>query len=342
MIFPSNYRVLVTTINTTIGQIYAQMDPIETHKQWSSEVPMTSGSVWTTAWMGRMPKARPWFGSRVIHEPALQSYSVEPLPYELTYGNDRFVLDDAAGWDLFMRTLPDMATQWRRQPEYEIRDLLEAAGIFGTTSRQIGMDGLSAFNTAHPIDIYNPAVVPSNALFSSGTYCNDFTSGGQTIDGTLIGGGLSQTSLATMLAYMQLIPDESGETLGVIPTALMVPSTLETTAKYLIAAEFLASPVWGAFSQLTGQVGSADNMLRKEGLQVIVNKFLRATKTWYLLDNSHAYKPLLWITREAPRTTPRVNENDPLVWDSHRYAWGGWDRVTPAWNYSWLYARSGP
>lgn len=340
MIFPKNYEVLVTTIDTTIGQIYSQMDPAETHGQWSSNVAMTEGSVWTTAWMGRMPKARPWFGSRVIHEPALQSYSVSPIPYELTYANDRFVLDDAAGWGLFMRTLPDLATQWRRQPEYELRDLLEARGLFGTTERQIGYDGLPAFDTAHPIDIYNPAVVPGNPLFASGTYCNDFV-GGQTIDGTAIGGALSQTSLATLLAYMQLIPDESGETLGVIPNMLMVPSTLELTAKYLIGASLLASPVWGAFSQLTGQVGSADNMLQREGLQLVVNKFLQASKTFYLFDASHAYKPLLWVTREAPRTTPRVNENDPIVWDSHRYAWGGWDRVTPAWNYSWLFLRSG-
>lgn len=127
-----------------------------------------------------------------------------------------------------------------------------------------------------------------------------------------------------------------------MPTDMMVPATLQVEAMYILKATFLASPSWGAFSPLTGQVGAADNQLAKLGVNLIVNRFLRNTKRWYLMDCSHAYKPLLWIVREAPRTVPRINENDPLVFDAHRYAWGGWDRVAPAWNYSWLFARSGP
>jgi phage major head subunit gpT-like protein len=343
-ITPAQYAAFITTVNTAVGQIYSEMDVSETHKQWSNDEPM-SGSIWETAWSGLMPKARPWFGSRVVHEPALQTYSVSPIPYELTYGIDRFKMDDSAvnTQSPFWRMLPDMARQWRRQPEYELRDLLEASGIQGTTARQLGLDGLSAFNTAHPIDIYNPNFnLAGSGLFSSGVYCNDFTSGGQTIDSTLIGGALSQTSFATLLAYMQMIPGEDGETLGIQPDTMMVPATLEITANFLVGSAFLANPTWGAFSQLTGQVGTADNMLRKAGVRVLVNRFLRNTKRWYLMDTSHAKKPLLWITREAPRTVPRINENDPIVFDSHRFTWGGWDRVAPAWNFSWLMARSGP
>ena len=180
------------------------------------------------------------------------------------------------------------------------------------------------------------------ALFSAGTYCNDFTGGGVTINGTLIGGALGQTSFSSLLQYMQVIPDESGEALGVMPDAMMIPTTLQVEANFILTATFLASPVWGAFSPLTGQVGAADNQLRKVGVRPIVNRWLKNTKRWYLMDASHAMKPLIWLVREAPRTVPRINENDPIVFDSHRYTWGGRDRVAPAWNYSWLMARSGP
>lgn len=342
MITPAQYAAWITTVDTTIGQIYSQMDPAETHTQWSSTISM-QGSIWNAGWTGRMPKARPWFGSRVVHEPAAQTYQVEPIPYELTYGIDRFKFDDSAvnTTSIFWRELPDMAMQWRRQPEYELRDLLEASGIQGTNARQKGPDGLSAFNTAHPIDIYNPGQ-NFGALFSAGTYCNDFSGGGQTIDGTLIGGALSQTAFASLLQYGQMIPDESGEVLGVIYDAMIIPSTLQVEANFILKSTFLASPTWGAFSPLTGQVGAADNQLAKVGVRPIVNRFLRNTQNWYLADTSHSMKPLLWIVREAPRTVPRIQENDPIVFDSHRFTWGGWDRVAPAWNFGWLMSRSGP
>lgn len=345
MITAQNYAPYITNVNTILGQIYAEIDVSETSKQWSSDEPMTGGSIWETSWTGVMPKARPWFGSRVVHEPALQTYQVSPIPYELTYGIDQFIQDDASAnsQNVFWRMLPDQARQWRRKREYDFRDLLEGSGILGTAARQLGPDGLTAFNTAHPIDIYNPNFnLAGSGLFSSGTYCNDFTSGGQTIDGTLIGGGLSVTGLSTLAAYMQLVPGEDGEVLGVVPDMLMVPPTLEQTAQFLVGSMFLGSPVFGAFTQLSSLVGTSDNMMRKMGIRVVVNKFLRQTKVWYLGDTSHAKKPLIYITREAPRIVPRINPNDPNVFDAHRLLWGGWSRDTPAWNFGWLMSRSGP
>ena len=44
----------------------------------------------------------------------------------------------------------------------------------------------------------------------------------------------------------------------------------------------------------------------------------------------------------APRTVPRINENDPIMFDRHMMTWGGWDRVAPAWNYAWMLYRSAP
>lgn len=344
---PQQYAAFITTVDTTIGSLWLEMDPMSTYKRWADTHPMPAGSVFSQGWTGRMPKARPWFGSRVLHEPAPQTYQVTPVPYELTYGIDRFILDDSDpnAMSIFWRMLPDMALQWRRQPEYELRDLLESSGYYGQTaaaSRQNGMDQVSFFNTAHPIDFYNPGFNGGgNALFASGTFCNDFTGGGVTINGTLIGGPLGITQFTSLLEYSRSIPDESGETLGIMAGAVMVPFTLEVEARFILKATMMAPPTWGAFSPLTSQVGAADNQLAKMGVDLIVNPWLRNTKRWYLMDIGHSVKGIRWLVREAARTVPRINENDPIVFDSHRYTWGGWDRVAPFWGPAWLLFRSG-
>lgn len=334
---PANFGAFVTTVETMIGAVYEDT-VAKTTQRYVSDLPAGKSSQVTLGWTGMMPKARVWYGPRVAYEPAIQSYTVVPIPYELTYTIDRFTVDDDQ-YGVLYRTLPDMGRQWGRQREYETRDLLENAGVF-SGARQNGFDGLTHWNTAHPIDIYNPNINPGG-LFSGGTYCNDFI-GGQTINGTLIGGALSTTSFASLLQYMSMLPAEDGEVLGIEPDVMLIPATLRVEAQFILKATMLASPTWGAFSPLTGQVGAADNMLSRFGVEPVVNRFLRKTQRWYLLDTTKAFKPFLWVTREAPRTVPRVSESDPFVFDNHRFLWGGWDRVCPAWNFAFLSARSGP
>ena len=339
---PANYAPFITTVNTTIGAIYNELDPQSTYKEYCDEITMTGGSQISFGWTGRTPKPRPWFGSRMVYEPAPQTYTVSPIPYELTLGMDRFVLDDSDpnAMSVFWRKLPDMATQWRRHPNFEIRDLLENAGVQSGT-RQLGLDGTANFGTAHAIDLYNPTL-NAGPLFATGTYCNDFI-GTQTIASTVIGGALSTIAVSTMVEYMKMIPDESGEVLGVVPDALIIPQTLEIEARYILEATFLGTPVWGGFSQSATQVGTADNMVRKIGVRPIVNPWLRKPTRFYLADTSHAEKPLHWIVRVPPgQIVPRMSETDPIVFDAHKYLWGGYDRVCPAWNYAWLMLRSAP
>jgi len=340
---PSNYAAYITTVDTTVGAIYTELDPALTYMQYTKVEPMTGGSIKSYGWIGMTPKPQPWFGSRKGYEPAPQTYQVEVIPYELTLNMDRFILDDSDpnAMSIFWQMLPMMARQWKRHPEYEIRDMLESRGIQSTTTRQSGMDGKLFFGS-HPINLYNPTYNNGSTLFSSGSYQNDFI-GGYTPAGqsTVVGGPFGFASFTTMRAYMRSIPFEDGETAGVIPDAVMVPQTMEVEADFVVKSATVAPPIWGGFAPVTGQVGAADNPLAKLGVRVIVNPFLQYATRWYMGDLSHSEKPVKWIVREAPKTIPRVAENDPIVWDSHRYAWGGYDRVAPAWGYSWLMARSG-
>ena len=341
---PSNYAAFITTVDTTIGQIYLELDPAISYMQYTKLDPMTGGSIKAYGWIGMTPKPRPWYGSRMGYQSAPQTYQVEVIPYESTLYIDKFILDDSDpnAKSIFWAQLPMQARQWKRHPEYEIRDLLESRGVQSTTARQKGLDQLTFFNTAHPINFYNPTFNNGSQMFGAGTYCNDFIGGVTPYGGgPVVGGALGIASFTTLRAYMKSIPFEDGETAGITPDAIIIPQTLESEADFILKSTILAAPAWGGFVPLTGQVGTADNMNAKLGVRIIVNPFLQYTTRWYMVDTSHSEKPVKWVVREAPKTVPRIAEDDPIVFDSHRYTWGGYDRVAPAWGYSWLMARSG-
>lgn len=326
MISPSNFAIFVSTANTMIGQAYSVT--ANTYPRYCSTVP-SGGQQNIYAWTGMLPKPRVWEGPRVVHQPAPQTYTLVNLPYEETVAVDRFVLDDDM-LGVYYRLLPDLARQTKRLPDLWTRDLIENAGSF-TGTRQNGLDGLTHWNTAHNVDIYDT---------SKGTYANDFTGGGLTKNGILVGGALSPTGFKTLREYMRTFKAEDNEPLAVLPDLLMVSPLLETEASLILKSMFFAPPAWGT---ITGQVGAADNPLARFGVDYMVNPLLtNSPKTWYLLDTTKAFKPFIWQVREQPVMVPRVNENDPNVFDNHMYQWGMWGRGAPGWSYAWLSTRSGP
>jgi phage major head subunit gpT-like protein len=333
MISPSGITAFVTNCNTMWGQTYSTTPII--YPQFVTTVPVTSSQL-VLAWTGMMPKFRVWYGPRVVNEDAPQTYTVVPRPYENTYAIDRFTLDDDQ-FGVHYRLLPDMARQAKRWPEYEIRDLLENAGAY-TGAAQNGFDGLTYFNTAHPVDLYDT---------TKGTYINDFTGGGQNVTITkptgsttvLTGGAISPTAFLTLWGYMSTLKGEDNEALNVTPNRLMHAPLIKGEVQLLLKSTFFAPPAW---SSIGSQVGAADNPLTRFGVEPIENPLFKNALTWYLMDCTKATMPFTWALREAIMTVPRVNENDPVVFDSHRFLWGGWGRAAPAWGFSWLAARSGP
>lgn len=337
MITPANWIPFITQASTTIRTAWSWL-PTQ-YEQYTTTVPLGKASQFEDAWIGRMAKMRLWSGVRVYNEPAPQTYVVVPEPFEVTYTLDRFKYDDD-GFGVFYPMLMDFAQQTKLWPEYQMRDLLEATGAWSSVASQKGMDGFSFFNTAHPNNIYS--LTPAT-LAADTAYCNDFTSGGQTINGVTVGGALSQTAFGTLAEYMMTIRAEDGERLGITPTDLMVPANLALETDSILNNTASASSVgfttWGAAQT---QVGASDNMYRRFGVKMIVNKNLASATKWYLMDLSKSVKPLRWVLKDAVRITPRMNEDDPIVFDSHMFAWGGWGRGAPAWSPSWLMARSGP
>ena len=333
---PTNTSLIVSDINAAFGTVYLT-DPLESHfGEFTSEVPVTTEQL-VLFWQGMMPKARVWYGPRMVHSPALQSVSYVPLPYEITYSMDQFIKEDDIHGAYF-RLVPDLVRQTRRWQAYETRDMLENAGAF-TGVRQLGLDGLSYFNTAHPVDFYNP---------TSGTYSNDFASGGQNVTYTkanggtvtiLTGGAFGVTGFKTLIEYMGTIKGEDLERLGVRARSLMHPVNLRGEVEVVLKNVYFAPPAWGT---ITGQVGAAENAWKRYGCTPFENEFLNDPQMWYLGDVSRAYKPLGFGLRKAWTVVPRVEATDPVVFDMHTFLIGGSARGMPFWGYSWLMSRSGP
>jgi len=335
MITPAQFNVFVSTVNTLMGQ--AWIDTNDTiYDKIAIQIPSKSTQE-GYAWTGMLQKMRLWEGPRVTQEAAPQTYFLINQPFESTLALDRFRLDDDQ-FGVYYRQLPDMARQAKRQPDYMLRDLLENTGD-QTGTRQFGIDGLTAFNTSHPVDLYNPA---------AGTYSNDFTGGGATVQypnpagghyNILTGGSLNVTSVFTLSEYMRTLQGEDQETLGLIPNLIMIAPQLMGEAELVLKMSFSAPPSWGS---ITGQVGAAENAVKRFGIDYVMNPYLHQAYTWYMMDTNRGFRPFIHQIREAVRMVPRVNENDPVVFDSHEYLWGQWLRGAVGWGPSWLFMRSGP
>ena len=328
MITPAQFNLFVSTANTLIGQVWSDASLPLFYPVFCTTMP-SGASQNVYGWTGMLPKPRVWTGPRETVEPAAQTYLVPNWPYEgPNVQIDRFHLDDDQ-FGIYYRTLPDQARQVKRLPDYWVRDLIEARGAF-TGAIQLGLDGLSNFNTAHPIDVYSSA---------AGTYTNDLTGGGMTIGGILTGGAFSPTAFATSVEYMMTYKGEDGEPLGIYPSHAMFPAQLKTEAELVLKSMSFAPPAWAT---ITGQVGAADNPFKRFGVEPLINVLLTSATKWYLQDNTKSFKAMGWQQREAPRFTPRVNENDPVVYDLHRYEWGVWGRGAPFWCPAFLMLRGGP
>jgi len=344
VISPTNMNLLISTVNTTIRSLWQQV-PIFYPKIMTT-VPCES-EFFVDAWIGRMPKMREWLGPRVAYEPARQTYTAQIQNFEGTYTIDRFELDDDK-YGVVYAMLPDLAYNAKCWPEFTLRDWLESLGTMGSYQRQLGLDGVSHWNTAHPVNIYQTTAFASSAIGS--TYCNDSSGGGYTATiyttgsnttTRTIGGALTPTSFASVVQYMSLIPDESGELHGLVPDTMMVPEMLETDANMICKAASFAPAAWS--TNLTSQVGAADNVLARYGVEPLINPRLRSQTLWYMLVTNRSVKPFRWIERTPiVGPIPRTAETDPAVFDDHRYIWGQWGRATVAPAMPFLSHRSGP
>jgi phage major head subunit gpT-like protein len=348
LVTPPNLNILFTGVETRFWSAYSQAPLM--YQRLATVYPVAS-EAWISAWIGMLDKLREWNGPRVVRTPAPQTYQVPIKLFELTEGIDKFkVLDDTYG--VYNPVISHMGTQAAKYPDFQLRDLLQNQGSWSGIF-QNGTDGLTHWNTAHPVDFYDS---------SKGTYPNDYSGGGVTINGQLIGGALSANAFATVVEDMSRRKNESGESQDVNADLSVCPVMLRLAFMTILNAQFMGLPVIGALGTGTVPtpggtanvnaplVGASENVM-KGWTDLLVWKDLGGSgalgggtydQVWYVLDTSKPIKPFSWLQRMAPVFAFLVSPTDAVVFNTHTFQYGVEARGSAAWALPFLSSRSSP
>jgi len=277
--------------------------------------------------------------------PTLLTYQVPIKNWENTQAIDQFRFDDDTH-GLYDATIPFMGMLAKKLTDYNLRDMILNQGSF-TGSFQTCLDGTNFWGTAHPVNFWDP---------SMGTYANDYTGGGQTVNNQLIGGGLSMTAFATVYLDMTRRKNESGEAWGLVPDTAMTGPILKLAMDTLLQAQFLGVPQVAQLGSGAGanapMVGSTQNTMRAWADSFMWEDLSSGTQigsgsntydqVWYLLCTKGPIKPFAHLMRQAPNFVYRIRPDDPVVFDKHQYVYGSVARESVAWGFPQTASRSGP
>lgn len=348
LVTPANFGPFFTTFETRFWTAYATAPIV--YPKIATTYPVST-EIWLSGWLNMVDKMREWIGPRVTNTPAPQTYQVSMQNFELTEGIDLFKLDDDIN-GIYSPTVPLMGKQVAKWPDYQLRDLLQSQGS-QTGSRQLGIDNLSYFNTAHPVSFWDA---------SKGTFCNDYTGGGFSVNGQTVGGNLSSNAFATVWEDIAQRKTESGEAWGLQPDLAFTGPKLKWSMDTILQAQFIGLPVIGTIGTQNTQtagtpalpnsplIGASTNVVQGWSDRLMWNDLGGSTaigggtydQVWYLACTQEAVRGLSWLLRMAPDFVARNRPDDPVVFDTHTIQYGSKSRGAPAWAFAQLMARSGP
>ena len=249
--------------------------------QWSSiAMEVQSGTASTShPFLGDAPVMREWIGPRTVKNLEAFDYTLVNKKYESTVAVKKTDIEDDQ-FGLYGPRMEALGEAAGRLPE----QLVFAALIAGGS--ELCYDGQYFFDTDHPV--------------GGGTAANLITSS-----------ALTEATYATARKTMLLYTSDNGTPLNINPRLLVVPPSLEKTARQIVEAD-----------NLSVASGSTQSNVYKGSAQVLVVPRLEANSatTWYLMDDSKSVKPLIWQSRIKPEfQPPSMNqaqefENDLLIY----------------------------
>lgn len=243
------------------------------------------------AWLGATPPMREFIDER---RPAgLGSYAttIEDKTFESSIAVDRRAIEDDQ-LDLIRLRIRDLAL---RVASHRHQIVVQALSAGFSAS---GYDGVSFFNTAHPL--------PNGSTYGNRTNV-----------------ALSAGSLADAIAEMMLVPDDSDQPLGIVPDTLVVGPKLLWTA-----IELVESPVVVYKANPVDSTPSTPYLNAFFGkLKVVTSPFLSGTADdyWFLLDTKRPIKGVILQQRSdvpVEFTALEGNSGSESAWMRDRYHYG--------------------
>ena len=178
-------------------------------------------------------------------------------------------------------------------------------------------DGQNFFDPSHPVAVGNT---------SAGTYQNNFTST-----------PLNATNYQLVRQAMASYVGEDGKPLMIQPRTLIVPPQLEIQAKQIVSASMIAPS--GAFG-INAASGMQTNVLVGTADVVVIPELANDPTTWYLADNTHPVRALIWQLRKAPEMVSLTGATDSNVFYRRKYVYGIYSRGNAGFGLPFLMARA--
>ncbi|HRF61139.1 MAG TPA: Mu-like prophage major head subunit gpT family protein [Fimbriimonadaceae bacterium] len=243
------------------------------------------------AWLGATPPMREFVDERRPAGMAAYAMTIEDKVFESSIAVDRRAIEDDQ-LDLIRLRVRDLATRVVNHRQQIVVEALVGGATAG------GYDGVSFFNTAHPLP-------------GGGTVSNR----GST--------ALASASLAEALSGMMTIPDDTGTPLGILPDTLVVGPKLAWTA-----IELAESPVVVYQANVSDSAGPTNYLNPFHGkLRVVVTPFLSGTSDdyWFLLDTK---RPIRGVILQERKDVPvefsalEAGSGSDSAWMRDRYHYG--------------------
>jgi phage major head subunit gpT-like protein len=241
-------------------------------------------------WLGTAPAMREFLDERRPGGLASYSVSIEDKVFESSIAVERRAIEDDQ-LDLIRLRVRDLAYRVAQHRQQIVVEAL-AGGFTG-----LCYDGLSLFNTAHPV--------------GSGTYSNRTTSA---LDATSLGAGISQ---------MMQVPDDQGVPLGITPDTLVVGPKLMWAAIELVESPVV---VYRGNSSNTAPSTGYKNAFQGR-LQVVVSPYLTGVSDdyWFLLDTRRPVRSVVLQQRSdvpVEFTALESGSGSESAWMRDRYHYG--------------------
>ena len=228
-------------------------------------------------------------GERVVNSLQIGEYKLTNKKYELTYGVNRDWLDDENSGALAgaLMKIRSGGSKFRQHPDALV------ASVFA--ANPVSADGVALFSASHKTNPLDSASASWSNLKSSRDLVAD--------------------NLAKARAEMMLYRDASGDYMAANATLLIVPPSLEYTARKLTQAEMVPA---------ASGTASETNILRGT-FEILVVPQLEAqsSTTWYLADVSDPNdRPFIFQTRAPLEIVAKFSPEDDNVFEREEYIWG--------------------
>jgi phage major head subunit gpT-like protein len=266
-------------------------------------------------WMDKVSQLTQWLGPRTVNALPTRTRVITNLDWQRTDSipRNKFV-DDKLG--LFTFQAKDMGAATAKLDDLQLVKIIQGTATTQTgpavTGNPTAFDGVSFWNTAHPVDIDAGTGGPY------GSYANDFPTTIPTTAGTVssaLGPAAYEAARASMRGYL----GRDGIPLGIRPALLLVPPQLEGAAKNLLEAGSAAPTV---FSNNQTQVGANDNVWKGTAKYIVIDEMANQPRTWYMIDPTRSIRPFVAQKREGPYFVYLVNPNDVNVFYQKEYVFG--------------------